>query len=132
MRSHAVRRCVKLVAGIIAAAMLVVVIPPHEAKSLTCSQTCPNGSKAGLTVPDDGANRCECSCSNAGASCSIRKVSHSLKARPGRIGTLTCKNGSSCSNQCPKNECLETSCVFQGNAICQCFECSELDPPKPK
>jgi hypothetical protein len=118
--------------GILALGMFMLVIPTHQAFSLTCSQTCPNGSKAGLTVPDDGTSRCECSCSNAGASCSIRKVSHSLKAKPGQIGNLTCKNGSSCSNQCPRNECLESSCDLKGNAVCQCFECSQLDPPKPK
>jgi hypothetical protein len=134
MQNHAVqRRWVKAMIEILAAAMLVVVIPPHEAKSLTCSQTCPNGTRAGLTIPDDGVNRCECSCSvSTGASCRLRAVNHSLKARPGRGGTLTCKNGSSCSNQCPKNECVETSCDLKGNAVCQCFECSELDPPKPK
>jgi hypothetical protein len=112
------------------AVALALSVPPTSALAgtLKCEQKCPDGTSAGRSMPDDGVNRCECSCTSRGAVCSLRRVNHSPKAQKGQSGSKTAQNGSSCSMHCQRNECFEGSLDLKKNAWCRCFECSELDP----
>ncbi len=95
-----------------------------------CTQKCTETSASRTNIPDDGKTRCECSCSHGKAVCETRSVNHSAQAKRGQAGSVTGDNNTSCSVQCPKNECFDPT--TSPYAHCGCFECSALDPPKPK